>query len=193
MSHAKKIIKSFIVEKEYTDNDAIKDYQRMISKDKERIIALKKDIKDDQEMIKDKTQKMNDAEDADLKKRYAANIEKIKARIKATEASIKEWQEDIKMKEKKLADAKSDLSKKESLSEEKDPKIKKMEDEVKKLKDIKDDAYEKMMKEKEKYGSSDAWFHQDIVSYRKLHDAHSDANAKWDKAYFKLQKMKGNR
>jgi chromosome segregation ATPase len=193
MSHAKKIIKSFISEKEYTDSDAIKDFQKMISKQKGRIPLLKKDIKSDQDMIKDKAQKMNDTDDADLKKRYAANIERIKARIKETEAIIKEVQADVKEKEAKLADAKSDISKKESLSEEKDPKIKKMEDEVKKLKEIKDDAFEKMMKEKEKYGSSDAWFHQDIVSYRKLHDAHSDANDKWDKAYFKLQKMKGNR
>lgn len=73
---------------------------------------------------------------------------------------------------------------------EKDAKIEKMEAEVKKLKDAKDDAYEKMMKEKEKYGSSDKWFHTDVVSYRKLHDAHHDANDVWDKAYFKLKKMK---
>jgi hypothetical protein len=73
---------------------------------------------------------------------------------------------------------------------EKDDKIAKMQDLVNKLKDAKHDAYEKMMKEKEKHGSSDKWFHNDIVSYRKLHDAHHDANAAWDKAYEKLQKMK---
>jgi hypothetical protein len=110
MSKAKSIITKFITEKTYTDEDAIKDYQASINKQKKRIPALKQDIKTDQEMIKDKTEKMNAAEDADLKKRYAANIDRIKARIKETEAIIKEVAAEVKDKENKLADAKKDLA-----------------------------------------------------------------------------------
>lgn len=110
MSRAKSIIKKHIVEKAYTDDDAIKDYQASINKQKKRIPLLKQDIKKDQDMIKDKTDKMNAATDAELKKRYAANIERLKASIKETEAIIKEVQAEVKEKEAKLADAKKDLA-----------------------------------------------------------------------------------
>jgi hypothetical protein len=73
---------------------------------------------------------------------------------------------------------------------EKDNKIASLEAEVKKLKDAKSAAYGKFVDAKEKHGSSDKFFHTDIVTYRKLKDAHDAANAAWDKAYEKLQKLK---
>jgi hypothetical protein len=78
----------------------------------------------------------------------------------------------------------------EELEEESGDKIKKMEAEVARLRDIKSDLFGEFVKEKEKYGSSDEFFHKDITTYRKLKDAHSDAVEAWEKAYDKLEKMK---
>jgi hypothetical protein len=92
--------------------------------------------------------------------------------------------------ESKLADS-IIFSVSETLSEKaSSDKIKKLEAEVKKLHLAKQNAYAKWVDAKEKYGSSDAFYNNDIVLYQKLRNEHDEANAAWDKAYFKLKKMK---
>lgn len=95
-----------------------------------------------------------------------------------------------KTSEECICDNEDDCDCSELDMDEKDDKISKMEAEVKKLGDLKHDAYAKYVDEKEKYGSSDAFYNDNPVLYRKLMDAHHEANAKWDTAWNKLQKMK---
>lgn len=107
-----------IDEKEYTDADALKDHKRIINKVKDRIKALKDDIKSDMEMIKDKEEKMKTASDVDgkhgvpsPKKMYANNIKRLKERVAETQKTIKEVQDELKDRLAKHKEAEADLKK----------------------------------------------------------------------------------